>query len=68
MSKLLIRNGRILDPGRDVELTGDLLITDGKIAAIGQELSADGAQVLDATGLIVCPGFVDIHAHLRDPG
>ena len=68
MTRLLIRNGRILDPGRDVELTGDLLITDGKIAAIGQELSADGAQVLDATGLIVCPGFVDIHAHLRDPG
>ncbi len=68
MSRLLIRNGRILDPGRDVDLTGDVLITGGKIAAIGQELSVDGADVIDATGLIVCPGFVDIHTHLRDPG
>ena len=68
MSKLLIRNGRILDPGRDVDLTGDVLIADGKIAAIGQDLAANGAEVIDATGLIVCPGFVDIHTHLRDPG
>ncbi len=68
MSDLLIRNGRILDPGRGVDLTGDVLIRDGRIAAVGPGLSADGAQVIDATGLIVAPGFVDLHCHLRDPG
>ena len=68
MSKLLIRNGRILDPGRDVDLTGDVFIVDGKIAAFGPDLAANGAEVIDATSLIVCPGFVDIHTHLRDPG
>ena len=41
---------------------------DGKIAAIGQNLSADGAEVYDATGLIVAPGLIDIHTHLREPG
>jgi dihydroorotase len=68
MTALLIRNGRILDPARGVDLTGDVLVRDGRIAAVGPSLSADGAEVIDATGLIVAPGFVDIHTHLRDPG
>ncbi|MCH8993953.1 MAG: dihydroorotase [Chloroflexi bacterium] len=68
MTKLLIRNGHILDPGRGIDLIGDVLIVDGRIAAVGPELTSDGAEVIDATGLIVCPGFVDIHTHLRDPG
>ena len=68
MPKLLIRNGRILDPGRDVDLVGDVLIADGRVAAVGPNLTADGAETIDATGLVVCPGFVDLHCHLRDPG
>lgn len=68
MTDLLIRNGRVLDPARAVDLTGDVLVRDGRIAAVGPSLAADGAEVLDATGLIVTPGFVDIHTHLRDPG
>ena len=68
MTKLLIRNGRILDPGRNVDLVGDLLIADGRVAAVGSNLAADGAETIDASGLVVCPGFVDLHCHLRDPG
>jgi dihydroorotase len=68
MSELLIRNGRVLDPARGVDMTGDVLVHDGRVAATGASLAADGAEVLDATGLVVAPGFVDIHAHLRDPG
>jgi dihydroorotase len=68
MSTILIRNGRILDPGSGIDLTGDVLLADGRVAAIGPGLSADGADVIDASGLLVCPGFVDIHCHLRDPG
>ncbi len=68
MTNVLIRNGRILDPGRGVDLTSDVLVRDGRIAAIGPSLPAEGAEVIDATGLIVAPGFVDLHTHLRDPG
>jgi dihydroorotase len=68
MTILLIRNGRVLDPARGVDLTGDVLIRDGRIAAVGQSLAEDGAEVIDATGLVVAPGFVDLHCHLRDPG
>jgi dihydroorotase len=64
---LLVKNGRALDPARKVDLTVDILIRDGKIRSIGKSLSADVPQ-FDATGLIVAPGFFDIHVHLREPG
>ena len=67
-AKLIIRGGRILDPGRGVDKVGDILIQDGRIAALQPGIKENGAKVIDAKGLIVCPGLVDIHCHLRDPG
>ena len=69
MSRLLITGGRVLDPANAIDLTrGDVLVEDGHIVAVAQPLTADGARVLDASGLIVAPGFVDLHTHLREPG
>ena len=68
MNSLLIKNGRIIDPASDFDAVSDLFIEDGKISKIGQNLKASTDQVLDATGLIVSPGFIDIHVHLREPG
>jgi dihydroorotase len=63
-----IRGGRILDPGSGVDLVGDVLIREGRVAAVGPEVAAEAERIVDASGLIVCPGLVDIHCHLRDPG
>ena len=63
-----IRGGRILDPGRGVDLVGDVLIREGRIAAVGPDVAAEAERIVDARGLIVCPGLVDIHCHLREPG
>jgi len=65
---LLVRGGRLVDPAANRDGTFDLLLRDGAVASAGQRLSADGAEVLDATGLLVFPGFIDLHAHLREPG
>jgi dihydroorotase len=65
---IAIRGGRILDPGRGVDLVGDVLIREGRIAAVGPGVAAEAGRIIDAAGLIVCPGLVDIHCHLRDPG
>ncbi|MHC1578495.1 MAG: dihydroorotase [Dehalococcoidia bacterium] len=67
-SYLLIRGGRIIDPSQGRNLIAELLVADGKIAQIGGPVILSEAQHLDATGLVVCPGFVDIHCHLREPG
>jgi dihydroorotase len=64
---LLVKNGRVLDPGRKIDTLTDILIRDGKIRAVGPALRTDG-PVLDAAGLVVTPGFFDIHVHLREPG
>ncbi len=67
MSRLLVRGGRIVDPSRGVDAVGDLVIEDGRIAARPKgHASAD--EVLDATGLVVAPGLVDMHVHFREPG
>ena len=68
MARVLIRGGRVLDPSLDLDDTLDLLIEDGRIAGLGRGLSDDGAEVVDAAGAWVAPGFVDAHAHLREPG
>ncbi len=65
---ILIRGGRVIDPGR-LNGVADVLIEDGRIAAVGRHFSVPrSATVLDATGLLVLPGFVDLHVHLREPG
>jgi dihydroorotase len=66
---LLIRGGRIIDPSQETDKTGNLLVKDGKIAWLGEGTPPDeDFAVLDAAGLIVCPGFIDLHCHLRQPG
>ena len=66
--RLLIQNARIIDPSQNLDQGGDLLLEEGRIAQIGRELSQEGAQVIDARGLVAAPGLVDMHVHLRDPG
>ncbi len=73
---LLIHGGRIVDPGQGIDQIGDILITDGEIVQVGHTITESPssrevlreAQHLDATGMIICPGFVDLHCHLREPG
>ena len=68
MSSLLIKNGRIIDPASSVDQVSDLLIENGKVSRIERDIQAPDTLRLDATGLIVAPGFIDIHVHLREPG
>ena len=66
---MLLRNGRVIDPSRRLDQTADVLVVDGKIAGVGPGLGApDGAEIRDVRGLIVAPGLVDVHVHLREPG
>jgi dihydroorotase len=68
MRKLVLRNGRVIDPAAGRDEVADLLIHDAAIAGVGQNLDAAGAEIFDASGLIVAPGFIDMHVHLREPG
>jgi len=66
---ILLRGGRLLDPSQDLDRTGDLLVRDGKIEHCGDGVSpGDDVRVVDCAGLIVSPGFIDVHCHLREPG
>jgi dihydroorotase len=65
---LLIHNGRVVDPARGFDGPADVLIEGQHIARIGAKLDAPGADRFDATGLVVAPGFIDLHCHLREPG
>jgi dihydroorotase len=66
---LLLRGGRVIDPANNVDAVQDVLIADDKIERLGRSLEAPaGAEIVDANGKIVCPGFIDIHVHLREPG
>src|SRR5437773_8485043 len=68
---LVIKNGRMLDPATNTDAPREILIDGEKIVEVAQPGSvraAPGAEIFDATGLIVAPGFIDLHAHLREPG
>lgn len=67
MSTVLIRDGRIIDPSQNVDRTGNLLLRDGRVAGI-DDGTAVADRLIDASGLIVCPGFIDVHVSLREPG
>lgn len=65
---LLIKNGRVLDPASKTDASRDVLLDGERIAQVGANLAAPDAEVFDAAGLIVAPGFIDLHCHLREPG
>src|SRR5687768_15791192 len=67
MASLLIQNGTVLDPSRVFERRADVLIRDGKIAAVGTGHGA-ADRVIDAAGKYVTPGLIDVHVHFREPG
>jgi dihydroorotase len=73
MSAVLLRGGRVIDPSQSLDETADVLIVDGKIEAVGARVAADakgrdGLETIDCSGLVVSPGFIDVHCHLREPG
>ena len=68
MESVLIRNGHIIDPANNVDEVGDVLIVDGKIAKVSEDMAEDVKNVIDATDLTVTPGLIDMHVHLREPG
>lgn len=66
---LLLRGGRIVDPSQNMDVTGDVLLRDGKVEACGSALGTpDNADVIDCAGLVVTPGMIDVHVHMREPG
>lgn len=68
MKPLLIMNGRVMDPDSGHDAIADVLLAGGKVLQIGANLDASGADLFDAAGFIVAPGFIDMHVHLREPG
>jgi dihydroorotase len=69
--RIIIKNGHIVDPSQDIDGPGDILIEDGLIKALGNGAAGPGAfrgKVINASGMLVLPGLVDIHTHLREPG
>jgi len=65
---IVIRNGRVIDPASQTDRIADVLIADGRIVGVAENLAAPAGEVFDATGLVVAPGFIDMHVHLREPG
>ncbi len=68
MKRVLIKNGQVVDPANDRGETMDVLLEGDKVAAIGESMSVEGAEIIDAEGCVVSPGFIDLHTHLREPG
>ena len=67
--KLLLRGGRVLDPSQDLDGARDVLLVDGTVASVAESVDApEDAKVIDCSGLLVTPGLIDVHVHLREPG
>jgi dihydroorotase len=69
MRPVIIRGGRVVDPSQKLDAVLDVLLADGLVAGVGENLEApEGAETVDASGLVVAPGLIDVHVHLREPG
>lgn len=68
MSSILIKKGRLIDPANGVDAVKDILVKEGKVAEISDNIEENADKVIDATGLVVMPGLIDLHVHFRDPG
>ncbi|HEU4697989.1 MAG TPA: dihydroorotase [Gemmatimonadales bacterium] len=70
MKPILIRGGRVIDPARGADAVADVFLVDGRVEAVGTNIRPEASDVetIDATGLVVAPGFIDLHTHLREPG
>ena len=68
MSRLLIRQARVVDPSQRIDAGLDILLVDGKVARLAERIEDRKAEVIDAAGLVAAPGFIDLHVHLREPG
>jgi dihydroorotase len=69
MSRFIIRNGKVVDPSSSLDRIGDVVVEDGIVREIGVNIAdPGGSELFDATGMVVAPGFIDIHVHLREPG
>ena len=66
--QLILRQGRVIDPSRELDRVADLAIDDGRVADVAPRIRKKGRKEIDARGLVVAPGFVDMHVHLREPG
>jgi dihydroorotase len=68
MAEILFKGGRLIDPASGVDAASDVLVSGGRVVDVGQSLSSNGAEVIDISGAVICPGFIDLHVHLREPG
>ena len=69
MSSLLLAGGRVIDPVQQFDAVADMLLVDGKVSAVRQNITAPAeVERIDVSGLVVCPGLIDLHVHLREPG
>jgi len=68
MKNILFKNGRVIDPKNNIDKNLDLLVSEGKITRISDNIEENDAQIVDATNKIITPGFIDMHTHLREPG
>jgi dihydroorotase len=68
MRPLLLKGGRVIDPSRGTDGIADVYLVDGRIEAVGMNITAPDAELIDAVGRVVAPGLIDLHVHLREPG
>jgi dihydroorotase len=68
MSRICIKSGHVVDPANKIDKVSDILIERGKIASVQEDIQCSGAEIIDASGMIVSPGLIDMHVHLREPG
>lgn len=68
MAEILFTGGRLIDPLSGTDTTSDVRVSGGRVVEIGSGLSAGGAETIDISGAVICPGFIDLHVHLREPG